>query len=175
MRCCLAMLLFISLLSAPFVAGADELADYIASGDRYFHAGEFTAAEREFATAAERFPDEPIPRLARGHTLFAMQDYVAASRSIQEGIHLKPDWSRTRVFLPGFFTDRGDFERAFHGLAEAVKADADDTDLLFLLAYSLHFSGAREEAQALFRRLLRLKPDHEAGLTFIREPEIIEL
>jgi tetratricopeptide (TPR) repeat protein len=157
----------LSLLLLPTPVSAMDLQGYISEGDRFFHAGDYSAAEREFDRAVKDFPDEPIPRLARGHARFALRRYGGASRSLQQGIHLLPAWSRSRTELRGFFQDPGVFDANMIDLARALKARPDDRDLLFLLAYCLHFSGQPDQARTLFERLLALAPDHEAAQTFV--------
>ena len=83
----------VALVFESTAVGAQGLSDYISRGDRSFHRGEYEAAKEQFCEGARRFPDQPIPRLAKGHTLFALRDYRAAARALQEGIHLQPAWS----------------------------------------------------------------------------------
>lgn len=165
------LLVLCGLLSMPLPAAGQDVDDYIRRGDASFHAGEYQAAERQFAEAARRFPDAPIPRLARGHTLFAMRRYRAASRSLQEGIDRLPQWSRSDINLRNFFPDRGEFDDNLANLRDAVDAAPEDRELVFLLAYCLHFSGHAAEARALFRYLLKLAPGHEAARTFLAVPD----
>lgn len=146
--------------------GAQTLRDGIAQGDRSFRAGDFAAAVRKFSDTARRFPGEPIPRLARGHALFALGKYAEASRSLQQGIRIFPLWSRSGINLPGFFHEPGLFIRNMKELAQRIDTAPHDTDLLFLRAYCLHFSGRIDDGQALFKRLLEMTPDHEAARTF---------
>ena len=148
-------------------AGAQGLSDYISSGDRFFHRGEYEAAKEQFCEGARRFPYQPIPRLAKGHTLFALRDYRAAARALQEGIHLEPAWSRSGIDLRYFFRDPREFDANLDDLAASLTAEPEDPDLLFLSAYALHFSGRPDEAQRLFRHLLTLAPGHEAAATFV--------
>ncbi len=143
------------------------MSDYISAGDRHFHAGDYAAAEREFKAAAEAFPDQPIPRLARGHALFALRDYAAASRSLQDGIGLIPAWHGSGINLRGFVADPGAFDANLLDLAGRYQAAPHDRHLLFLLAYCPHFSGRPAEAQALFEELLALASDHAAARTFL--------
>lgn len=161
----LCLLLLLSLSAT--VAQAQDLNRYIAKGDRSFQARDYAAAARTFGDAAKRFPGEPIPRLARGHALFGMRKYAAASRSLQDGIRLFPLWSRSGIDLPGFFRGHGNFTDNMADLSRRVNANPNDPDILFLLAYCLHFSGKRTEAQTRFRRLLDLAPGHKAARTFI--------
>ena len=149
------------------VAAAAEWNDYVRRGDQYFHAHDYQSAVEQFDAAATRFPDEPIPKLAKGHALFAMQRYAEASMSLQAGIGLLPQWSRSGIDLRGFFTDPSEFDATMDDLARRLTAQPDDPDLLFLLAYCLHFSSRQDQAQALFRLLLTDIPDHSAALTFI--------
>ncbi len=146
---------------------AQGLSDYISHGDHYFHRGEYEAAKEQFCEGARRFPDQPIPRLAKGHTLFALRDYRAAARALQEGIHLQPAWSRSGINLRFFFRDPREFDANLDDLAARLTAEPEDPDLLFLSAYALHFSGRPDEAQRLFRHLLTLAPGHEAAATFL--------
>lgn len=167
MRTRFGVVCLLCLLLLPAAASAMDLQGYIADGDRFFHAGDYAAAEREFDRAAKHFPDAPIPRLARGHARFALRHYAGASRSLQQGIHLLPVWSQSGIELRGFFHDPGVFDANLIDLGRALKARPDDRDLLFLLAYCLHFSGHPEPARTLFERLLTLAPDHEAAQTFV--------
>ena len=146
---------------------AEGLSDYIARGDRAFHRGAYEAAKEQFCEGARRFPDQPIPRLAKGHTLFALRDYRAAARALQAGIHLQPAWSLSGINLRFFFRDPGEFDANLDDLAAELTAEPEDPDLLFLSAYALHFSGRPDEAQRLFRHLLTLAPGHEAAATFV--------
>lgn len=157
----------IFLTSIPLSAVADHAGHYVALGDMYFQAGNYAAAAREFGKAIERFPDEPIPRLANGHALFAMRSYGAAARSLREGIRLLPVWSRSGIDLRGFFSDRREFDANRDDLAARLRANPDDPELMFLLAYVLHFSGQCQRAQALFPALIERVPGHDAANTFV--------
>ncbi len=168
------LLVLCSLLSSPLPAAGQDVGDSIRRGDAFFAAGAYEAAERQFAEAARRFPGAPIPRLARGHTLFAMRKYRAASRSLQEGIERLPQWSESDINLRDFFRDRGEFDDNLANLGAAVDAAPEDRELVFLLAYCLHFSDRVLEAQAMFRYLLELAPGHAAALTFLVVPDETE-
>lgn len=157
----------ILLWAAVQPVGAQTLDESIAEGDRHFNAGDFATAARKFGEAAGRFPGEPIPRLARGHALFGQRKYLKASRSLQEGIHIFPLWSRSGIDLPRFFREAGLFARNMTELARKIEAAPENPDLLFLRAYCQHFSGRIDAGQALFKRLLDLVPAHEAARTFI--------
>ena len=155
-------------IAAPAVA--DHAGHYVALGDVYFQARDYAAAAREFAKAMERFPDEPIPRLANGHALFAMRSYGAAARSLREGIRLLPSWSRSGIDLRGFFSDGRVFDANLDDLAAKLGANPEDPELMFLLAYVLHFSGRCQQAQGLFLLLLEQVPGHTAAKTFVDPP-----
>ncbi len=165
---------FVALLGLLLIAGpakTQDLTDYVSRGDYYFHNQDYQAAERQFAQAVKAFPKAPIPRLARGHTLFAMRRYEAASRSLQEGIHLLPAWNRSGINLREFFRHGAEFDGNLANLVARVNAAPKDRDLVFLLAYCLHFSGRRQRAQVLFQYLLKLSPEHEAARTFVVGPK----
>jgi Flp pilus assembly protein TadD len=160
-----AIVIMIAVASTSVAAqGLDEL---IARGDRHFHVGNYAAAAATFADAAQRHRGEPIPRLAKGHSLFAMRLFEEASRSLQDGIRLLPAWHRSGIDLRGFFRDPGEFDANLRVLSEWVRQRPSATDLIFLQAYCLHFSGRRERARALFHRVLSLDPDHGAARTFV--------
>ena len=161
-----AVLCLAAVLGAPAL-GAEGLSDYISRGDRAFHGGKYEAAKEQFCEAVRHYPEQPIPRLAKGHTLFALRDYRAAARSLREGIHLQPAWSRSGINLRFFFRDPREFDANLDDLAARLTAQPEDPELLFLSAYALHFSGRAVEAQRLFRHLLTLAPGHEAAASFV--------
>ena len=173
MKNILASLVFICLLLPPLAASAQDITEFIKEGDRYFGYGDYQEAARVFGKAAKQFPEEAIPRLARGHSLFAMRRYARASRSLQDGIRLQPQWSESNTNLRKFFRDPEEFDVTVRDLARRVRRRPNDQDLLFMLAYSRHFSGRREQARELFDRLLAMAPEHEAARTFV-EPQIGE-
>ncbi len=154
-------------VSISHTASGTDVNHYIRQGDRYFQAGDYGRAAAQFAEGAKRYPAAPIPRLALGHAFFAMGRFEDASRSVQDGIHLAPSWSRSGINLRGFFRDPGVFDSAIDDLARAILNRPKDQDLLFLLAYCRYFSGHPPQARKMFRQLLDMAPDHAAARTFI--------
>lgn len=170
MRYLTIVLMALCVVSISNIAAGEDVNHYIRQGDVYFQAGDYGRAAAQFAEGAKRYPTEPIPRLALGHTLFAMGRFNESSRSLQGGVHLRPSWSQSGIKLREFFRDPGEFDSALDNLARAILKQPADRDLLFLLAYCRYFSGHPDQARKMFRQLLEMAPDHEAARTFV-DPE----
>lgn len=139
----------------------------LSDGTDYFRQRSYKKAADEFRQAIQISPQGHIPRLAYGHTLFALERYAESSRSLQDGLALFPGWTNTGFTILQHFPIAGEFEARMENLTVWVEQDPDNQDGLFLLGYLHYFSGAPDQAGVLFARLLRINPDHKAAKLFL--------
>ena len=146
------------------LSAVDQL---LSDGTDYFRQRSYEKAANEFRQAIRLKPQGPIPRLAYGHTLFALERYVESARSLQDGLALYPGWPNTGFTILQHFPIAGEFQARMENLTAWVEQDPDNQDGLFLLGYLHYFSGAPDRARVLFARLLRINPDHKAAKLFL--------
>jgi hypothetical protein len=142
-------------------------ADPKAEAARQLKVGREAHAAREYGRAAQRFreaarqtPDDALPYLLLGQSLFAAGRYAEAVEAIRAGVTLRPDWPDARFAPRELYGDNAaEFNDHLRRLREALDMLPDDPVLLFLYAYQLWFDGRQEEARPLFRRARPGVPD----------------
>lgn len=99
-------------------------------------AGQSGAAERAYAAAAQRWPEEPLAHLGMGNAAYARDDFVAAVRSYRRGVDLDADHAALRNNLAQALLDAGcpgeaevEARRASR-LARGTPLEADAADTL---------------------------------------------
>ena len=100
--------------------------------------------------------------LAQGKFQEAALTLIAAIAYVPELVSLK--WNAASVYLRP-----DDYELAVKGLQEASVRSEQDADLQFLLGYHYHLTGRSQEAEKLFRKTIKLAPDHAGAKLFLNE------
>jgi hypothetical protein len=135
----------------PNLAQRAQAARLEAAGDTTFHAGHFARAADRYQLALAQTPDNDDVRFKRGVALAAAGHYSEAIRVLREALHGRPDWPFVPHDLLTLFPDQAAIDKLLENLdRESRRANA-ETDLAFLRAYILYFSGRREAAEAIFR------------------------
>jgi tetratricopeptide (TPR) repeat protein len=95
---------------------------------------------------------------------FALAKYDEASRSIDAGLRLQPEWPKSDfrpILLYG--NHPNDFQEQLDHLRELANRKPSDPVLLFVLAYQFWFTGSHEEAKAVFEQAREARSD-KAGI-----------
>ena len=168
---------------APIPAGpvvdavGDRKADPEAESARQVELAKAAFAAEEYGRAAERLdaavaakPDEPLPYFLLAQVRFARGEYAEAVAAVRDGMRAAPDWPAA-AFRPKDLYGPHPDRFAAH-LAELRRAAADnpaDPAPAFLLGYELWFTGERDEAARLFRRVTKQVRDNEIVERFLKE------
>ena len=142
-------------------AAGDRKADPKAEMVRQVELAKAAAEAEEYGRAAERLaaaigakPDEPLPYFLLAQVRFARGEYAEAVAAIRDGMKWAPDWP-TAPFRPkalyGPHPER--FDTHLADLRRAYADNPNDPAVGFLLGYELWFTGERDEAARLFRRV----------------------
>lgn len=132
----------------------------LALGRDSFEAGEYGRAAEHFARATKADDKNAEAHFLRAQALFASGKYADAVSALRAGLALDAKWPESKfdpVALYGAHPDRF----VMH-LAALKKAQADNPGvpvLEFLLGYELWFTGAKADADALFRAAEKRLPN----------------
>jgi hypothetical protein len=118
-----------------------------------FRAGEYGLALLRFRQAAEADPPGPRAAFLQAQASIAMSQYRDAAKAIRKGLETRPDWPvsgfRPRIEL---YENKVDiWKEHVIALEKALKLDANNGDLFFLLGYLAWFDGERDAAIAHFQ------------------------
>jgi tetratricopeptide (TPR) repeat protein len=162
-----------ALNSDQVAASRSEMQNLITNGDGQFAASKYEDAAGLYKKAMENYPEQPVPRFAYGHTLFALGEYDRATDSILKGLELMPKWSRSEIDLQAFFQYPLEFQDKLQRLENWVNEHPDDRKATFLLAYCKHFSAHKIEARHLFKKLIYAEDKtNEASRMFLPPAEL---
>lgn len=141
---------------------------FIAVGDRRFHTQEFATAYQRYKKAAEIAPDLADAWFRQGIVQIAMGRYPAARRSIKRGLSLDAHWPESNFRLDDLYTD-DQLAKGNHleHLAQAVEAQPERADRMFLLGLELFLDGQRHRSRPFFERAVTLGEDDRLVLPFL--------
>jgi tetratricopeptide (TPR) repeat protein len=135
-----------------------------------FGAGQYGRAAERLAVAIRARPGEPRPHFLLAQARFARGEYAEAVAAVRDGMKLSPGWPAT-AFRPRewYGPDPGRYDAHLAELRAAAAANPDDPTLGFLLGYQVWFTGDRDEAARLFRRVTKQVKDNTIVERFLRE------
>lgn len=129
-----------------------EAVRLLALGRAAFEAGEFGRAAEHVVRASVADDKNAEAHFLRAQALFAAGKYADAVSALRTGLALDPKWPASAfdpTALYGAHRDRFDAQLA--ALKKAVADNPGVPELEFLLGYELWFTGAKADADKLFR------------------------
>lgn len=144
-------------------------ARHLELGDRSFHKQEYARAMGRYRKAIKAAPDRAEARFRLAQAYFATGKFSQAIEALTRGLLLDPSWPEGDFDIKQFY-DGNELSRLAHleRLAEAVRDDMDNADLLFLLGYQLYFSGEPDRALPFFERAWDLGEHPDLVLPFLQ-------
>jgi hypothetical protein len=141
-------------------------------GDFWFHKQNYAQANARYQHAAAAASDVAAPHFRSAIALTAMNRYEQAVAEIKKGLSLDPSWPTTGESLTELFGENNELAKQamLHELAEDVREDIRNPDLLFLFAVCLHFDGDRERAATVFEAAARLTAPADHIQVFLNAP-----
>ena len=127
-------------------------------GHGAFALGEYGPAARHFLLAATLNQGDPAARLCAAHAQIALGNYDAAARLLRRALELQPRIAYLPIDVRKAYGKPGDFGKHVAALLEAVKGDADDAELHFLLGYYYFFSDDMAKAARSLGEAAKLAP-----------------
>jgi len=152
-------------------------ARHLELGDRSFHEQKYARAMGRYRRAIKAAPDRAEARFRLAQAYFATGKFNQAVEAIARGLLLDPSWPEGDFNVKQFY-DGNELSRLAHleKLAEAVRDDRDNADLLFLLGYQLYFGDEPDRALPFFERAWDLAHNPDLVLPFLQAPprELVE-
>ena len=144
-------------------------ARHLELGDRAFRKQEYARAMGRYRKAIKAAPDRAEARFRLAQAYLATGKFTQAVEAITRGLSLDPSWPEGDFNIKRFY-DGNELSRLAHleRLAEAVRGDRDNADLLFLLGYQLYFSGEPDRALPFFERAWDLANNQDLVLPFLQ-------
>ena len=135
----------------------DRAARYLAIGDKLFAEQRFHEALQRYKSAAAAAPDLAESYFRQGHALIATHRYKLAAAAFKRALQIYPDLRRGGFQLDDLYQDNR-LAKASHqeALAKAALEEQRNSDLMFLLAVTLHYDGAPKRAEKFFARAAQL-------------------
>jgi tetratricopeptide (TPR) repeat protein len=138
-----------------------------AKGDRYFRAGDYPKAIESYRCAVLEQPTNGYNKLAMGHALFAWGNYSYAAYALRRGIRSFDAPDDLKMNLVEFFPSRRHFSKALGKLHRQVSFSPRDLASLTVLGYVYHYTGKREKATLIFKKIRRLRPNDPFAAFFL--------
>jgi hypothetical protein len=137
----------------PEIRPGEEYQALLEIGRDAFRRQLYGVAAQRFAQAAKFDAAQAYPHFLLSQAKFALARYAEAVRAIEQGMRLQKDWPLAK-FQPHIELYQGDDDYIGHlkRLEDALAAEPNNADYLFLVAHQLWFAGFRERATELFRR-----------------------
>lgn len=112
-------------------------------------------------------PDNPRAYENRGLLRKQLGDLEGARSDLSRVLKLEPQARAAAMALAAVHRARQDFPAAAAVLAEAIEHAADDVELWCELGVAFADTGDRDSAEACWRRILTLVPDHPGACTHL--------
>ncbi len=135
----------------PTLAQRAQSAKLEGGGDRLFRAGHFDRAAERYEQALVQTSDNDDLSFKRGAALAATGQYDEAGRVLRDALRERPDWPYVAHDLRQFFPDDDSIRRTLDALDRESRRPNADSDVPFLRAYILYFTGQRDASAAIFR------------------------
>ncbi len=126
--------------------------------------GEYSNAARAFRAALEADGDSPFAQLLLAQALFSQKKFAAASVTLFAGLEANAEFASADLDLRDFYGS-GDSTFSLR-LKELGQAADTNPDLMLMLGYMRHFSGAAQGALEAFDGYLREYPGHEVATRY---------
>jgi tetratricopeptide (TPR) repeat protein len=138
----------------------------LAVGDEYFQNQKFASAYQRYTSATKAAPQLADAYMRQGLSLVALGRYDQAVRTIKRAVEFDPGLSQSEFRLDILYGPNRMAKQAhLDALAKAATDQPEDSDLLFLLGFLLHFDGQTDRAKPFFQRAAQLAGNNQNHLT----------
>jgi tetratricopeptide (TPR) repeat protein len=138
---------------------------FLQSGDTQFGKQKFHQALERYREGAVAAPDVADCFFRQAFAQIAMGQYEAASKAIQRGLRLKPDWADSDFTLVSLYGAEHHLTKLSHreALAQAIEQSPLDASLHLAMGAMLYFDGEQERSRLFFERAAQLgaNDDHQ--------------
>jgi hypothetical protein len=147
-------------LPPPKKDRVEETQRLITIGQDAFHQQLYGVAAQRFNQAVALLPAQANAHFLLSQSQFALGKYRDAVAEIYAGMKLDAGWPKAN-FNPRaeLYKNHKDFADHLNRLEDVAAMNADDPDLLFLLAHQMWFDGQRNRAVTLLRQARILAAD----------------
>ncbi len=129
----------------------------------YASNGAYDQAEAVLKTMRERFPRSADVLSAQGLLDLRRGDAKLAHESFQRALELRPT-SQDLIYAATALFQLNEIDNGLASLRTWLRDHPDDLQVQLFLANTLLLRGKNDEAEAAFREVVRISPDHELGL-----------
>ncbi len=132
-------------------------------GETRLKAGNIDAAIADLETAIARAPKDAWPRRALGRTYEGLGQLGQSARLYSEALKLEPERLELRIRLARIHRKTGNFNAAIVEFEAAIGLASDKSPLQRALAATYVSAGRKSEAIALYKRILRNRPQDKVA------------
>jgi tetratricopeptide (TPR) repeat protein len=131
---------------------------FLQSGDTQFGKQKFHQALERYREGALSAPDLGDCYFRQAFAQVAMGQYDAASKAIQRGLRLQPNWADSAFTLDSLYGAGHHLEKLSHreGLAQAIEQNPLDAGLYLAMGALLYFDGEHERSRPFFERAAQI-------------------
>ena len=131
--------------------------EYFLRGNAYLDAGDFAEASRDYSSALELDPNNPVYHNNLGIALRYMERFADAIAEYDRAIDLDPEYRDAYTNRGVAHADRGDLERGVRDFDRAVEIDPTFWFAISQRGLALWALGRREEAEADYAKVSELR------------------
>lgn len=131
--------------------------EYFLRGNAYLDAGAFADAGRDYSSAIELEPANPVYHNNLGLALRYMEQFDAAVEAYNRAIELDPEYRDAYTNRGVVLADKGDLESAVRDFGKAIAIDPDFWFAISQRGLALWALGRRSEAEADYARVRDLQ------------------
>jgi hypothetical protein len=127
------------------------------AGLTQFKSGDYQAALRNFDTALQKLPGDPVVHEVRALTLFALGKYKLAAAALNSFLSFAPgmDWTT----MSSLYGDNvADYEAQLRKLEQYRRTNPNDPASCFVLAYHYLVTGHKDAAIEILKLVLKNQP-----------------
>jgi len=132
---------------SPKLGGPETVSLEFALAEEALKHGMFGLAVQDFRKLALDSPDDPVPMLALGLTLFARDDLEDAAAALRAALAVLPDPEAIKLDEPLVFGSGGTYDLRIQEVAAGLEEHPDNADLQFLMG--LHYFSGGDFPQAV--------------------------
>jgi hypothetical protein len=136
---------------------------FLQSGDAQFVKQKFHQALERYREGALSAPDLGDCFFRQAFAQVAMGQYEAASKAIQRGLRLKPDWADSGFTIDSLYGPNHHLTKLSHreGLAQAIEQSPLDAGLYLAMGAMLYFDGEQQRSRPFFEKAAQLSGNDE--------------
>ena len=131
--------------------------EYFLRGNAYLDAGAFADAGKDYSSAIELDPENPVYHNNLGLALRYMEQFDAAVEAYNRAIDLDPEYRDAYTNRGVVLADKGDLESAVRDFGKAIALDPEFWFAISQRGLALWALGRRSEAEADYARVRKLR------------------